>query len=42
MFDTDIINGARVAYIEPKSLVHEVLSFVAAQKIMGILCSGDD
>lgn len=42
MFDTDIIDECHVAYIEPKSLVHEVLSFIAAQKIMGILCSGDE
>ncbi len=42
MFDTNIIDGCRVAFIEPKSLVHEVLSFVAAQKIMAILCSDDE
>lgn len=42
MFDTDVINGERVAYIEPKSLVHEVLSYIASQKIMAILCSDQD
>lgn len=42
MFDTDIIDGARVAYIEPKSLVHEILSYIAAQKIMAILCSENE
>lgn len=42
MFDTTIVNGYRVAFIEPNSLVHEVLSFIAAQKIMGILCSGGE
>lgn len=42
MFDTDIIDGERVAFIEPKSLVHEVLSFIAAQKIMAILGGNEE
>ena len=42
MFDTDVIDGERVAYIEPKSLVHEVLSYIASQKIMAILCSDSE
>lgn len=42
MFDTNIINGCTVTYIEPNSLIHNILSFVAAKKIMAILCSDDE
>ena len=42
MLDTNILNGCRVAYIEPKSLVHDVLSYISAKKLMAILCSEPD
>lgn len=37
MFDTDLIDGYLVSTVEPKSLVHSILQFIASEEMMSVL-----